>query len=76
MDVLRGQKKRLLEYLQKHGSITPWEAMTWLAIYRLSDVVMKLREEYDIKTEMVRFTNTYGEESSYGRYVYVGKKGA
>lgn len=42
-DVLRGQKKRLLEYLQKHGTITPLEAWTQLSIYRLSDVIMRLR---------------------------------
>lgn len=73
-DVLRGQKKRLLEYLQKHGTITPLEAWTQLSIYRLSDVIMRLREDYDIRTDMVRFTNKCGEKGGYGRYVYVGEK--
>lgn len=73
-DALRGQKRRLLEYLQKHGTIEPLEAWTRLSIYRLSDVIMRLREDYDIRTEMVHFTNKYGEKGSFGRYVYVGEK--
>lgn len=73
-DVLRGQKKRLLEYLQKHGTIDPLEAWMRLSIYRLSDVIMRLREDYDIRTDMIPFTNEYGEKGRYGRYVYVGEK--
>ena len=74
MTELRGQKKRLLEYLQAHETIEPLDAWTRLSIYRLSDVVMKLRGAYDIRTERVYFKNKYGEEGWYGRYRYYGPK--
>lgn len=73
-DKLTGQKRRLLEYLQTHGEINPIEALSRLSIYRLSEVVRKLREEYVIETVMIPHTNKYGEKGSYGKYVYKGQK--
>lgn len=73
-DKLTGQKRRLLEYLQTHGEINPLEALFSLSIYRLSEVVRNLREEYDIETVMIPHTNKYGEKGRYGKYVYKGQK--
>jgi len=66
------QQLRALAYMQVYGSITPLEAMNELGIYRLSDVIFKLRDRYEIKTERVTTLNRYEEKISYGKYVLIG----
>lgn len=60
------QQKKVLSHLMKVGSISPREALLDHGIYRLSDVVLKLRRKgYNIKTELL--VNPI-DGHKYGRY--------
>lgn len=64
------QKTTILNHLMKHREITPLQAHHLYGVYRLSDVIMKLRRDHVIETEM----HTAPNGSSYGKYVYVMRK--
>lgn len=70
-----GKTARVLLHLQEKGSITSWEAIELYGATRLSDIVFKLRQKYDIETIKRPFTDRYGNTSSYGVYVYHGEYG-
>lgn len=54
------QKHRVLEYIQKHGSISQQEAIREFSCYRLSAKIFELRREgYPITTLRVPFSNEY-----------------
>ena len=45
------QKQACLDYLEKHGSITPLEALTAFHSFRLAAIIFELRKDgYAIKT--------------------------
>ena len=68
-------KKRVLEHLQKHGTITSWEAYTTYGCTRISEYIRQLREDnYDIKTIWTESKNRYGEKVRYGIYTLIKKK--
>lgn len=75
IDVSKGQKKRVLQWLEMFGSITPLDAYREFGIMRLSAVIFVLRKEYEIVTEMEDATNRFGEKVSYARYRLLEKKG-
>lgn len=61
------QKQKVKEYIEKHGSITSFEAFRELYVTRLSAVIFDLRNEGEnIECEMVHPTKGV----SYGRYYY------
>lgn len=68
------QQQRVLTHLQNNGTIQPLEAWTDLGVYRLSDVIFKLREHYNIETKMTKSLNRYKEEIKYATYIYGGVK--
>lgn len=68
------QKQRVLEWLKRHKGITPLEAWVELGIYRLSDVIWKLRKYYIIDTEEKVIINKFGEECRVAFYVLRSKK--
>lgn len=69
------QQERLLKYLEIHGKITPMVAWNTLGIYRLSDVVLKLRKKgYPIITERVKVKNRFGEKCRVAEYHYHGEE--
>ena len=70
------QQERVLSHLKKHGKIQPLEAWTDLGIYRLSDVIFKLRETYKIDTVKTTALNKYQETVKFATYVYKGVKDA
>ena len=66
------QLKQVLDYLQEHGSITSWDAITKFRITRLSSIIYTLRHSgYDIKSTMVDFTTDDGRVSHYAKYTLV-----
>lgn len=70
------QVERLEAHFKAHGSIEPLEAWQKLGIYRLSEVVRKLRAEGNcIETETVKVKNCFGEDVEFGRYIWKGKVG-
>lgn len=63
------QCERVLDYMQKFGSITAAEAVMDLGVYRLSARISDLKSEgYKIADVMESGKNRYGEKTSYKRY--------
>ena len=72
---MRNQRKDVLEYLQRNGSITQIEAYREFEapITRLAAVIHDLRKQgYDIETQDCATTNCYGTKV-YAMYVYHGR---
>ena len=66
---MTNQETRLLHYLESNKKISPMEAWTELGIYRLSDVVFKLRNKnYEIETERKSVLNRFDEPCSFAEY--------
>lgn len=67
---MTAQAKRLLEYLKTNKKITPIQAWHDLGIYRLSDTVLKLRnDDYNINTVRTSSYNKFQEKVSFATYV-------
>lgn len=67
------QQDRLLSLLRE-GPVTPLQAWIELGIYRLSDVVLKLRaKEYDIQMTLKPFTTARGYKVKFAEYVLVSE---
>lgn len=65
--------KKVLEHLQKYGSITSWEVIELYGATRLSAIIYNLRERYKILSDKVSHIDRYGNQSSFARYVYHGE---
>ena len=62
------QTERILDYMERNGSITPLEAMQ-LGIMRLGARIYDLKESgIKIVTERVTEKNRFGELCSFARY--------
>lgn len=72
---LSSKEERVIDYLERYGSITAIEAETKLHDHRLAASVCTLRRKgYDIDTLRIDTVNVYGEETWYGKYVLnIGK---
>lgn len=63
------QSERILAYLNEHGAITQFEALTELGILRLASRVNDLkRDGYDIKSRRISVKNRFGEKCSVAEY--------
>lgn len=64
------QTERTLQYLKTHKrGLTPLDMWSKLGIYRASDVVLRLRRKgHDIKTDIVKVKNKFGEECQVAYY--------
>lgn len=66
---MTNQENRLLEYLKVNSKITPMEAWIDLGIYRLSDVVFKLRKQgINIETQRKSVMNRFDEPCNFAEY--------
>lgn len=64
------QKDRILEHLQKHGSITTWESFELYGDTRLSDKIYRLKQEdYEFEEEWITKKNRYGKPVSFKKYI-------
>ena len=64
------QRTRILNHLDKFGSITSLEAMQLYGIMRLASRISELRKSgYDIETVTEKGKNRYGEQTAYARYI-------
>lgn len=61
--------QRVLEHLEKYGSITTWDAISLYGITRLSAYIHILRKEYDITTKKETTLNRYGKQVNFLRYI-------
>lgn len=67
------QEQMVLDYLMKHGSITPKEAEDYFGIMRLAAVIFKLRKQkYAIVTVPETRKNRFGVNVTYARYTMEG----
>ena len=63
------QTERILEHVQKYGSITPMEAFGEYGITKLATRISELRREgVEISGEMIEGKNRYGEPIRFMRY--------
>lgn len=62
----------VLDYLKKNGSITSWEAIENFGATRLSAIIYNLRKNYVINSIDSIFTDRYGNQSTFTKYVYGG----
>lgn len=72
------QTVKVRNHLIREGSITSQEAWRLYGITRLADVIYKLKYKryplMDIGTLMVYYTDEYGVNKSYGKYIFNGFK--
>lgn len=63
------QNERILTYIEKHGGITPFEALRKLGVMRLASRISDLKKQgYPITGKLVKFKNRYGETCRVKRY--------
>ena len=63
------QNQRILDYIDKHGSITQADALRDIAVFRLASRVSDLRRlGYPIVSEFETVENRYGEKCRIKRY--------
>jgi hypothetical protein len=66
------QKQKVLRHLKSIGSINPLDALKEYSIMRLAAVIYDLKDEgYDIKTDIVKSRNRFGEKVSFAKYTLV-----
>lgn len=63
------QKQRVIDYINKFGSISSWEAYADLGITQLGARIDQLKKEgYNFRTEWESSKNRFGEKTDYKRY--------
>jgi len=68
-NTFESKTKQVLNHLQKHGTITSWEAINLYRATRLSAIIFILKERgWSITTQMV-----FEEKTRYGIYHFGGK---
>lgn len=66
---MKPQTRRVFDFIQRHGSITPRQAEDELGCMRLAARIAEIKEEgYAVKTEIVTAKNRHGEKIRYARY--------
>lgn len=64
------QREKVLEHLEKYGSITSIEAIALYGATRLSDIIYRLRNSgYTIITENKTTLNRFGNVTNYAKYI-------
>lgn len=63
------QKQRVIDYINKFGSISSWEAYSDLGITQLGARIDGLKKDgYRFKTEWESGKNRFGDKTDYKRY--------
>lgn len=66
------QKQRVIDYMNKFGSISSWEAYSDLGITQLGARIDQLKKEgYRFKTEWESSKNRFGDKTDYKRYYLI-----
>ena len=67
--------QKILEYLEKHGSITSWEAIQHFRCTRLSGRIYDLRKRgHNITSTTEESVDANGEKCRYSRYRLIRKE--
>ena len=65
----KSQCEKIVEYMHKHGTITPKEAEKYIGCMRLASRICDLKGQgYAIRSERVKVKNRDGEEVPIARY--------
>ena len=68
-DERKNQNKRILDFIDQHGSINPMQALNYLAVMRLAARISDLEKAgYQFKHELTKGKNRYGEAIKYMTY--------
>lgn len=63
------QADKIINYIQKYGSITPLDALREFGCMRLATRIFELKADgYKIKSVMEKSTNKNGDKVHYARY--------
>lgn len=63
------QCNRVLDYMERHGGITPLEAIMELGVYRLASRISEMRKQgIKITDKWVKVTNRWDETCRIKRY--------
>ena len=73
-DIKTSKTKKVLQHLQKHGSITSWEAINKYGATRLSAIIFNLRKKHRIESVSQIFTDRYKNQSTFAKYIYCGER--
>lgn len=66
---MASQELLILDYLKKHGSITPQDALSEFGCFRLGARICELRMRgFDIETALETGVNKMGQTTRYARY--------
>lgn len=66
------QKQRVIDYINKFGSISSWGAYADLGITQLGARIDQLKKEgYNFKTEWESSKNKFGDKTEYKRYYLI-----
>jgi hypothetical protein len=70
------QCEKIVDFLNKHGSITDRQA-SYLGIRRLASRIFDLKADgYKIKSELIKVKNADGSYSHVGKYSFLEEKNA
>lgn len=68
------QCERIIDFMERNGSITAKEAMNELGIMRLASRIADLKADgYEIETTTEYSKNRFGERTHYARYAIGGR---
>lgn len=63
-------KQRIIDYIERFGSITTKEAYDDLGCTRLSEYIRQIRLERPVLDEWIKGTNRFGEKTSYKKFYF------
>ena len=70
------QCQKIIDYIDRFGSITSWQAYADLGITQLGARIYNLKEKgYEFTTKRIYTTNRMGEKTHYDEYRLVGVRG-
>jgi len=65
------QKKKIMEYMKKFGSVTSWEAYRELGITQFATRIKELKEEgYTFETKWEKRKNQEGKRVNFKRFYF------
>lgn len=65
------QSERIVNYIERYGSITPMEAFADLGITKLATRVSEMRKDgWEFDQELVKTKNRFGENVHYMKYSF------
>jgi hypothetical protein len=63
------QCDRIIDYIKERGSITQLEALREIGCFRLASRMCDIKKQgYQVKSEMTKVKNRYGEDVSIAKY--------